>query len=141
MTTHNHGTELDALVAETVMGWKRMRWKDFQSDTRESLTYSWHDSDGKMTENAEDCDDYYSPSFAWSPSTDIEAAWQVVERLWDENPHVQFELRHQGTAGGWMARFPAPVLANYVEAKGKTAPHAICLAALRAVGYDPKAMP
>ena len=114
------GRELDALVAEKVMGWKRMRWIDFHSvergfrgeDLRKSLTYSWHNADGCMTENAKDMDDYYNPSYAWSPFTDIAAAWEVVEKLVEMG--YTFELYSPGAlindefgmhSAGWGVNF------------------------------------
>jgi len=130
------GRELDALVAENVMGWKRVRWMDWKQkiadETRTSLTYSWHDANGDMTENAEDMDDYYNPTYAWSPSTDIAAAWEVVERL-----ALTFEMGWLPTDKGfsWDASFgekrgSEEGTTTYAD----TAPHAICLAALKACG-------
>jgi hypothetical protein len=134
------GRELDALVAEKIFGWRRMSWKDYHAfqkqlcryngtDSREELTYGWHDAEGNMVNGrAEDCDDYYSPEAAWSPSSDIAAAWQVVERfLLDEKGHVDLSVEAEGVYCRISCySFDGDGIAD-------TAPLAICLAALKAV--------
>lgn len=119
------GRELDALVAEKVMG-LRVEW-------------------GQDTP-CPDCDEvgrycggraWCSPCRAWyysaykDYSTDIAAAWEVVERL------VAGGERHfvVEKAGAWLVRFRE---GDWLP--GETAPHAICLAALRAVGYEANPM-
>jgi len=54
------GPELDAAVAEKVMGWKR-------TEGSESGAWTLKNGDGRFG--------------SWSPSTDIKAAWEVVERV------------------------------------------------------------
>jgi hypothetical protein len=123
--------EIDVLVAEKVMGWKRMRWCDWQKDTRTSLTYSWHDTSGQMTELAEDSNDYYNPKEAWSPSTDIAEAWQVAEFLTKKWQH--WSLVNYGNR--WEVYENPYDVGDYPpDSVGETAQLAICLAALKAVG-------
>jgi hypothetical protein len=65
-------------------------------------------------------------------SEDAGAAWQVVERLRDQG----FEHRMAGMLDGEEASFR--IVGDddtAVFAVSRTAPHAICLAALKAVGY------
>ncbi len=136
------GRELDALVAEKVMGWTRMSYEQaYHYAGRKELTGYWHstterDRYGRSKEmaRAEDDLDYYQPEDAWSPSTDMAAAWEVVERL---SANVEFDI---GTAllpgttatRGWMASFQFRTFVAFAP----TAPYAICLAALKAVGVE-----
>lgn len=90
MTTLKPGRELDALVAEKVMGGELRPY-----------------------------------------STDISAAWEVVEKYKWAEP----ELRYSDEQHCWV--FSLHKASGYPNECGDTAPHAICLAALRAVGYEP----
>lgn len=100
------GRELDALVAEKAMGWARNRGSGV----------------GFTTPDGE-----YRSIDIWSPSTDIAAAWQVVGKLRERG--FGFSLND-----AWIAWFLAAP--NEYQASADTAPHAICLAALRAVGAE-----
>jgi hypothetical protein len=59
------GQELDALIAERVMGWHVERYATYGAPSDH-----WHDATGSRVASSD-----------WSPSTDIAAAWQIVERL------------------------------------------------------------
>jgi hypothetical protein len=108
------GRELDALVAEKVMGYRRHH--------DDCNTY-WVDSDGE------------EPTHSHDYSTDIAAAWEVVEKLaekriqisaaplWGSEGRMIWEATWKKVNDTWN-----PVHAN-------SAPHAICLAALKAVGH------
>ena len=126
------GRELDALVAEKVMGWER-------GDTSRGFM-KWYPA-GKRHKSG--CGEFDIPGY----STDIAAAWEVVEKL--------------GTSGRWVLHLLAPQDADYVMRDGETvqlwrakfekkfwdvqkaepyewpegltAPHAICNAALMLV--------
>ncbi len=70
-------------------------------------------------------------------STDIAAAWEVVEKL-AEDTHGGFALNqlrfpHRQGIRGYLTSFYGE---THVEATADTAPHAICLAALKAVGVE-----
>lgn len=77
-------------------------------------------------------------------STDIASAWDVAQRIADLDEDNQFVIhvspaKHQECEVEikfWdYSEDPAdPVLAGPIFILGKTAPHAICLAALKAVG-------
>ncbi len=105
--TYPTGRELDALVAEKVMGW------------------SFCDGHGG----------YWSKGglsmgsvHAWSPSTDIGAAWQVVEKL-ERDGILIWKLGREDHMPNWfvsMGRNHKPG----VNAEEATAPIAICRAAL-----------
>lgn len=103
------GRELDALVAEKVMGWTRCDHRDLEDGLW------WCRGDGAHIWPAD-----------WTPSTDIAAAWQVVERLVAlTNWEVQvFAKRH--------ARYVVHA-SPFVVTEADTAPLAICRAALAAL--------
>lgn len=70
----------------------------------------------------------------WSPSTDIAAAWQVVEHIWATrnipiNLGRSFDLK--GESNAWSCRFGG--LDDNVFALADTMPLAICRAALKAI--------
>ena len=96
MTTLQAGHELDALVAEKVMGW----------------------APGERG----------TPAF----STSIAAAWEVVEKMRADKLSVTLTGYWEGSTGKWWVN----VLDNVetvATVRTDTAPHAICLAALKAV--------
>jgi len=104
MTDLPPGPELDALIATKVMGWGIIHYAGHQIIQRPGIT---------MNE--------------WSPSQSIADAWEVVEKL----KHADnFEIAFY--EGEW-------VVGSYVndepiwEASAATLPHAICLAALKAI--------
>lgn len=105
------GKELDALIAEHVMGAKEVLAKP------EGATYLFRKGDYLYED---------PPSY----STEIAQAWEVLavlaEKGWDysvfntefEGIYCQFYTRERG----------------YIESSAETAPLAICLAALKVVG-------
>lgn len=113
------GRELDALVAEKVMGYRVLsRW----------------DADGTIKhlvdENQCEVDPPEFPHF----STDIAVAWEVLEKLRTDNAAVHLLASSPALKG--EGHFRCIVWAHIelcYDANAATAPHAICLAALRAV--------
>lgn len=111
------GRELDALVAERVMGWKVFR-------NGEHGSHRWEAETDRGTLRV--IDSSYSGD-GFSPSTDIAAAWEVVEKMRDD--HWLLDLR-----SGFIetrACFTRAHAGEYV-AQEKSTPLAICLAALAA---------
>lgn len=113
MTLPEPGRDLDALVAEKVMGWFKDRYSEY-----------WFPPGTNITNGAVVDLPHYS--------TSIEAAWEVVEKL--KEGVLYFELVR--TPDGWISQFyseakydPAPI------EDAPTAPHAIAVAALKAVGW------
>ena len=122
------GRELDALVAERVMGWT------YQHDGLVSMR--WYDAAGNPIKG-------YGPG-EWgrsyrefAPSTDIAAAWLVVEKLIADGWFI--DMTHEGT---WRVRLTK----HFPMKRGKwqpslepeavldvSLPLAICRAALKAV--------
>lgn len=102
------GYELDKLIGMKVMGL-----------SEEEIDYPNGPKFPKMDWDRGICDMFYS--------TEIEAAWKVVEKLTDSpNPHFEISRGRDG----WFASFDLDRPFKRVTAKGETAPHAICLAAL-----------
>ena len=122
------GPELDALVAEKVMGWE----KDCPEAAGwwEGSQYAVSNENG-LPARGEDGD-----ADRWRPSEDIGQAWEVVEKMkTDTEPWPGTICRQKNSLGIWEW---------YVElgeagdafASSQSAPHAICLAALKAVGVE-----
>lgn len=106
------GRELDALIAEKIMGWKSIITKDEVGDVYRGIPPG-----GKLF------DEDYIPHY----STDIAMAWRVVWKWLRAYYYGTFELNcaNFGNETNWECQF-----GNYPRAKGETAPEAICKAAL-----------
>lgn len=119
------GDELDALIAERVMGWTRWRHEDgivhlhAPEDARWLPRYNAAPTDERFTE---------WDTSTFKASTDIAAAWTVVEKMRTCGHHF---ILCDSQVEGWAAEFgqcgPVPTtLRRYAQ----TAPLAICKAAL-----------
>jgi hypothetical protein len=108
----NPGRELDALIAEKVMG-----------QTLRQLGHVFSQRVGDVV-----------PMFEIPPpySTDISAAWQVVERLVEMRIMLSLIPARYDNGFRWQAKWGEYSSDKWDQAP--TAPHAICLAALKAVG-------
>jgi hypothetical protein len=110
------GPELDRLIAERVMGWK-------------------YDPEFGLLNGEQ----FMEINGSWSPSTNIAHAWEVMEQL----RHKAIYLDVIQTDNGFMVGDGSDNYTNddghiegtlYYVGLADTAPHAICLAALRASG-------
>ncbi len=103
--------ELDALVAEKVMGYTNVR--------------PLGDEHGTLIAHSPGacCDGHGVPQF----STDIAAAWHVVEKMRERRIHLELGSRIDGS---WLVSF------GNLRAFDNSAPRAVCLAALKAVGVE-----
>lgn len=116
------GRELDALIAQKVMGWEVKH-----SDELKLPSETYGPWPGRWAYRI-------PPSTGWSCmipdfSTDIKAAWIVVERLHSEG--VQFEIGNRRVFEPDELPFWAAFgKSNRHVTDGETAPHAICMAAL-----------
>lgn len=111
------GRQLDALVAEKVLKFK--------------LDYEFADIyNGPLVPGLRD--QYDEMGILPHYSTDIAAAWEVVERM--RSGGWRLELRDWVTY--WSARFNSDPDSQGRFAKEEDVPHAICLAALKAVGVE-----
>lgn len=143
------GRELDMLIAENVMG----------ETLEEELGYidrNGNTSFGNSPEyTRQKCENYARQGLgtklitrkmaAKAYSTDIAAAWEVVEKIprlknkdtqsWGElnNCEDGFPFMLKKTPNGWEAGWEGAYWAQECFAEALTAPHVICLAALKAV--------
>lgn len=128
------GRELDALIAERVMGWEYAQSspdpKNFFCREFGNNAGWWHDP--RYTGWA--CAQCSPPP---QYSTDIAAAWEVVEKMRGPVEGVNcggdFDLGDASRHRGVYCRFKG----GHGYAEAQTFPHAICLAALAAVGPLP----
>lgn len=127
------GRELDALVAKQVMELPDVGRYSRQS--MESIEWTHHGWNSDGYDYYYWLDDEYNPLRSVPPySTDIAAAWQIVEKL--KAIDVEFSLYYREWDGGrdeahrWSAWFREG--AEY-QVYAPTAPLAICRAALLAV--------
>ena len=119
----NPGRELDALVAEKVMGWTDVQ---VVNDPPFNTTMGRTVIHGELYR-------FNVPNY----STNIEAAWEVVEKVTQflrYNRKEYFPIIHQYD-GQWHCGWSWSYMdcAEY-ESKSDSAPHVICLAALKAMG-------
>lgn len=115
------GRELDALVAEKVMGWRA------HSPGYPSLV----DINGVPTGWLASGQGSQGDDPDFRPSTDIAAAWEVVERLGGNMFQLHYDTRYgHENKTGWAVILDGVVMCGFAD----TAPHAICLAALKAAG-------
>ena len=118
------GPDLDALIAEKVMGLEWRPWKPYGAPEgwfpKGAPTYDWRDENG----HAHNPEGYKSDLPLYS--FDIAAAWEVVGSSACEYGH-KFSLEYEHDV--WYA-----CVSGMYEAQADTAPLAICRAALKAVG-------
>jgi hypothetical protein len=124
------GRELDTLVAEKVMGWiPKKRWPDL---------LVWENIEGE-DRAADEATERYSVYEGFRPSTDISDAWEVVEKLGiiPNSFYIGYKTDKNGKKiyrAFFQKENPITTLIHTYEADAETAPLAICLAALEAVG-------
>lgn len=119
--------EIDKLIAVNLFGWKK--WK-FQNPSRipgqvafEYETLVPPEYDGSNLQHLNMIIPHYS--------TDISAAWQVVEELHKRKDYVSFTIGHNINYETYTARYGTQIWVENIFA-----PMAICLAALKAVGVE-----
>lgn len=124
------GRELDALIAEKVMGWRIFeKYADWIGipigrEPYPALVWNYSNPPGWLLWSQDKKD-----AKIWSPSTDIAAAWQVVERL--AVGMIQFRYENTGT-GTVYAKFVDCAHNHLTWGDASTSvSHAICLAALQ----------
>jgi hypothetical protein len=127
------GAELDALVAEQVMGWPLWRPESRGGAVLESWGFDAHGRVQKVVERRETTagrEGWWTCPELWSPSTDIAAAWEVVT---DVSRTLKVEVYRDGhTTTFWMCSIEHDDNSEAGYAVAETAPLAICRAALKA---------
>ncbi len=119
------GKELDALVAERVMGWTVNRPGDRH----------WHALGGGLggrQVGSDCCEDRYDYGRAFRPSQDIRSAWEVVEKLAGVGDGQSIWIDGLGFTGEEWRVVIGREVGEYVVAEADTAPLAICRAVLKA---------
>jgi hypothetical protein len=131
------GRGLDALVAEKVMG-GFVNDPDAMADVGE-VWYWLHPKDGVL------CGMPYKVGImkkwdhqwdAWKPSTDIAAAWQVAENLNKRQWRVEIAYTVKSGVDVEVTKWENDSYGGEFAEWGGTAPHAICLAALKALEVE-----
>jgi len=121
--------KLDALVAEKVMNWQ------YRQDAPENYSCPefggnagwWQEPDGDWL--CANCMEEIFPSY----STNIAAAWQVVEKLREQS--IAMTISTMGPRSETMV-YTTVAGVNSSTVWEESAPLAICVAALKAVGSD-----
>lgn len=121
------GIELDKLVAVQVMGWEIR-----QEDLPDHQSYrEYYYRNGEKYENV-DYPDH------WQPSQYIDAAWEVMQKLIEDNECVTLDHQESWTCSivRYFENDEHNVDVPDIEVSARTAPEAICKAALLAVLED-----
>jgi hypothetical protein len=121
------GPEMDKAVVR-LMGWK------FLLTSRNGKVEHWEDGDGDWFGVGES-----RLTRLWSPSTDIAAAWEVVEKV--RTLGFEWSFDSNGGSGGvfrWRAIVWVDDLSPDFKARDAEMPLAICRAALLAVTHEPE---
>jgi hypothetical protein len=130
--------QINALVAEKIMGWERWTCDDLKSKEAflqppgtEFVTGTWYKVDVDIPLRD------YSIGTVKEYSTNIKAAWEVVEKLAQMGYDVKINrLIHWNTDYECLIGKDNWVDMDYKYVGSDTAPMAICLAALKAVGVE-----
>jgi len=125
------GQEMDALVAEKIFGnvYQFDQYDDWYLKCTGGETPIYKDRDNRVWLWNGDADE---PAVIFDPSACITAAWEVVEKLCNENGCDVVKVCKRDPEllrGNWSCNFGLGF-----EAFGETAPLAICRAALLARG-------
>lgn len=128
----NPGRALDALLAKKIMEWK------YVGEDGPNGEPGLVDPD-QIERMSEELPKY---------STDISAAWEVVEKI-KEGKEIDIlygDYFQPVTRGGYCGQMMQSALPGYfvrirwgenmVSEQSQSAPHAICLAALKGIGFD-----
>jgi len=134
------GEKLDALVAEKVMGWREVRKvTSFEAGADPYTGLPFTGYFGGPPDFPEENIGQPVPAF----SVDIADAWLVVEEMAKRSNALALQAPGSTDMNEayrkftrWTADFGTNNISGYTEANGDTAPHAICLAALKIVGYS-----
>lgn len=133
--TMEAGAGLDLLIAKHIFD-----WSDFNHDT---LTGWWYGSSPDMRANPQEPSGVVLKDRMPAFSTDIAAAWQVIEAVILNSNFDTFSIRSHDLLRRWGAGFWFYIWSTELrekegddvfirEANGNTAPLAICRAALLA---------
>ena len=119
--------KLDAEVAEKVMGWTR--------EVQDGGVEGFRDAAGKFHVVGPGFESFHN---FWSPSTDLAAAWSVIDAMRANGYSVDIDDFTARTPNVWTVRFfkgdfADPDEYGSAEAEAPTFTEAVCLAALRSM--------
>ena len=117
--------ELDALIAEKVMG-----WRDIATDGVSVYGHLPPGTEPHLNVTRAGNGFYHIKRY----STSIADAWEVVERMRELS--FVLTLSWQSRNSEWCAHWFYPADRTHKAAFHKSAPRAICLAALKTIGVD-----
>lgn len=133
--------ELDLEIANKVMGLKNVHWNDHTIDEEGSEHIGGMYRNALVYQPYDDCPNLFVEVPLYS--SDMTAAWEIVEKLKTIDPNIyhlsralKLELRYQGSRHGWNASFDlendhAGDDITYWHAESESPTLAICLAALK----------
>lgn len=119
--------ERDILVATRVMGLPEPMESPFNGKWIHHVARETYPGSGVFKEDRD------RQSELRSYTTDISAAWEVVEKMQQK---YTYSLSHETHWDFYQAWLENPVGDEFANANAPTMPEAVCLAALRALGVD-----
>lgn len=123
------GLELDRLVAEKIIGWTDIQIVPHWQNSRKVLEGIKPDTIASQYTG------YRSKHVIPGYSSDIAASWTVVNKLNDLGFAVFIEQMTDGLCNAYIKKESLEISLVISETERLTkAPHAICLAALKAIG-------
>lgn len=122
----NSGRELDREIAEKVMGYTDLDWQEQRHLSRKQLVGIRPDE--RPSPYTGHRAKYLVPKY----STDIDAAWEVVGRMRELGWSLML-VSYPGARSECQVTFHKNLHETGAELSFGAAPHAICLAALKAV--------
>ncbi len=122
------GPELDALVAEKVMGWTKQEDGAWTSPRSLALSnYPWQNYEAIWDATRWPYGDDDHPEEVWSPSTNIAHAFEVVDEMARRSFHFEMDVRPRR---GSCASFKSGDCKHHSLEIDETPPPAISRAAL-----------
>ncbi len=124
------GHEMDVLIAEKVMGWHK-----FIDHSYSENNVMWYAVENGYA-SYQDAVDTFGSCVGWSPSTELDDAWRVAEKVLAMD--IGIDVSRMPNSKLWHAALYRMDDGEYMAkaddmVEAETAPLAICLAALRAV--------
>jgi len=131
--------QMDALIAEKVMGMCKHDY-EVQWKVQDCFRIVSHGICRKCAERLEvplgHCNDEYH---AWHPSTDLNHAFEALEKWLNDNPRMEFHSFTHSDVRPIMyeaSLFCGESMVDFAEVDNESLATAICLALLQAVGVE-----
>lgn len=111
------GRELDQLIAQKVMGWRKIYLPE-EEGKRLGLLWYWDKQEGGLKTEAQSCPNY---------STNIKDAFDLVEKT---GLFKTYDFHQERETGRWQIGWGSDSAYFSAKFEAQTAPHVICLAIL-----------